>query len=185
MKSKSFYKQNYRKGQMIVEAIVALSVLTMGFFGILTLLSRSTALTRNVSDHYIATYLAAEGIEIIKSLIDSNVINKNTRLWNEGLKPPAPGVMGLYIVDTTDENPDQIRSAAGRVSLYFDPSNKLYTHEIGGNLPTPYQRFIRIWYVPGNDPDGPEMQVISTVRWEDNGNLKQVILEDHFYNWRP
>lgn len=165
---------------MLVEALVALSVLTVGFLGILTLLSQSTALTRVIGDNYTATYLAAEGIEIVKSFIDSNVMN--VRKWNDGLEPNL-GPYGFFTVDIDDVSP---RPIFGRLPLYFDPGDKLYIHNRGNNLPTPFQRYIKVYYPPDGDPDGSEMQVISTVSWlARGGNTAQVILEDHFYNWRP
>jgi len=53
--------------------MIALSILVFSFLGLWGLLARSYAITRIVSDDYIGTYLAAEGIEIVKNLIDYNV----------------------------------------------------------------------------------------------------------------
>ena len=60
-----------RRGQTLVEALVALSILTTGFFGIVSLLTKSFQLNRTTMNDTQATYLAAEGIEIAKNLIDS------------------------------------------------------------------------------------------------------------------
>ena len=61
-----------RKGNLLIESIVAISVIVISFLGILSLLSRSLGINKDVSYKFIATYLAAEGIEITKSLIDKS-----------------------------------------------------------------------------------------------------------------
>ena len=70
----SGFKSGSRTGQILIEAIIALSALTIGFLGILALLSSSLSLNRVISDNYTATYLAAEGIEVVKNAIDRNYI---------------------------------------------------------------------------------------------------------------
>ena len=62
-----------RRGQTLVEALVALSILTVGFVGIIVLLTRSFQLNRTTANDTQATYLAAEGIEVAKNLIDHDV----------------------------------------------------------------------------------------------------------------
>src|SRR3989344_7355701 len=71
-----------RSGQALVEVMVAVSILTVGFLGIVGLLSRALALNRVVADNYTATYLAAEGIEITKNIVDGNVVQGQP--WNSG-----------------------------------------------------------------------------------------------------
>ncbi len=69
-------------GQSLIETVVALSVLVVGLLGIVVLLNNSLGLNRVTADNYTATYLAAEGIEVIKNLIDANIIARCP--WNSG-----------------------------------------------------------------------------------------------------
>ena len=62
-----------RRGQSIVEALVALSLLVVALLGIETLLARSFLLDRVTTDQTKATYLASEGVEIMKSLLDHQI----------------------------------------------------------------------------------------------------------------
>jgi len=167
---------------MLVEALTALSLLTVGFLGILTLLSRSTALTRVVSDNYIATYLAAEGIEIIKNLVDANTIQE--RPWGDGFESLIqPGVgesPRQYEVDYKDEDLGSLRDfiPPGEF-LNLDSMTRTYSYGTGS--PTPFRRIVTVIF-----PNDDEMQVISDVSWTTRGgNLSKVRVEDHFYNWRP
>lgn len=165
-----------RKGQMLVEALVALSVLTVGFLGILTLLSRSIALTRVVGDNYIATYLAAEGIEIIKNLVDANYIQRKS--WGDGFDISGQ----RYEVDYKDTNPNSLTvfSEPGNF-LNFNPATNFYSYDVGAGSPSLFKRIVTVTF-----PNADEMQVVSEVSWiTRGGGLSKVLVEDHFYNWRP
>ena len=58
------------KGQMMVEAIIALSLINISLLGVFVLLSNSIGTNREVADKYVAINLASEGIEIVKNIVD-------------------------------------------------------------------------------------------------------------------
>lgn len=160
---KKFSKES---GQAIVEAIIAISILVMGLLGIFTLLSRSLSLNRVVTDQSTATHLAAEGIELVKNLIDANVMQG--RPWNLGLAP------GDYEMDFNDSAlaPNQNRK------LNFDVSSGEYSYDAGSQ--TNFQRVITI-----AQPTPEEIKVNSLLKWVTRGSGEfEVNLEDHFFNWR-
>jgi len=193
-----------RRGQTLVEALVALSILTTGFIGIVTLLTKSFSLNRSTTNDTQATYLAAEGIEVAKNIIDYDtyfgiaqgpgVLNgwgcsfnltpggkaKNFALEYDTV-PPAPGGCSTQIPEITN----------GKDQLYIkndtdsDPDNDadepLYTYDSSGATPTDFTRDVSI----SMSSDTEEIDVQSTVTWK-NGVLSNTItLEDHFYNWHP
>lgn len=152
----------YKKGYVLVEVIIALSVLTVGFLSLIYLLNSAIGLNRVVAENYIATYLAAEGIEIVKNIIDTNVLNSG-RTWNSGLGD------GEYEVNynSTDLSPYRNRF------LNLDNNNR-YTYSSGN--PTPFKRKIIIQ----NSADA--IKVISIVSWKSRAGDSQIQLEDVFYN---
>ncbi len=161
------YERRGRRGQALLEAIIAGGVLTVGFLGLLALLARSLSVNRVVADNYVASYLAAEGIETVKNMIDANVLQHNA--WNNGFRD------GVYEVayDSRSLTPSQ-----GRF-LSFDPATNLYSYE--GSRDTSYVRKIFVTLV---GPD--EMAVNSVVSWTSRGGgSSEINLEDHFFNWRP
>src|SRR3989344_7063024 len=95
-----------RGGQLLVEAMVALGVITVGLLGMLELLSNSLSLNRVAADQYTGTYIASEGIEIIKNLIDKNVIAGAP--WNTGFSN------GFYEADYTNVSLPLAPFGAGR-----------------------------------------------------------------------
>ncbi len=156
-----------RSGQAIVEALVAISVLTVGFLGIFSLLSQSFALNRVVSNNYTANYLASEGIEIVKNILDANIINR--RVWDSGL------AKGDYEAAYDSRS---LSSYQGQ-PLSFDPITDLYSYS--GSESTSFIRKITL------DPiSNVELKVISEVTWSDRGGASfKVDLEDHLFHWHP
>ncbi len=153
-------------GQVLVEAIVAISLLTVGFLAIFALLGRSLSLNRATVQSYTATYLAAEGIEIARNIVDTNGIQK--KAWNDGF--------GNNDYEM-EYNSNSLTQNQGRF-LAYDPSAHLYSY--GGSIQTPFKRVVRINLV-GSD----EIRVNSIVTWTSiGGGNFQVNLEDHFMNWR-
>ncbi len=166
-----------RKGQTVIEAIVAIMLLTTGFLGVVALLSRSFFLNRVITDETKATYLAAEGIEVVKSLIDHDVY--------QGLAGKGPGwgsccAAGTYRLDygstalTAYPFPQSTPTF-----LHFDPAGNVYDY--GGSVTTGFNRWVAITYPMPN-----EVSVIAHVEWKTGPLTTQTItLEDHFYNWHP
>lgn len=162
-KAQSFKFQE-NKGQLLIESMIGISIAVVGLLGILGLLSQSTSLNRVVSNQFIGNYLAAEGIEIVKNLIDANIIQH--RSWNEGF------LSGNFEADYTSLSlePNQNRH------LLFDSASNFYGYQNG--TPTSFTRTINIELV-GSE----EIKVNSIVKWTTRGGQFEVNLEDHFFNW--
>lgn len=156
-----------QKGQLLIESFVAIGILVIGFLGILSLLSRSLSLNNVVSSQYIASNLAAEGIEVVKNLIDHNIIQNPQ--WNLGI------TAGSHEISFNSQSLETYQNRF----LLFDPANNVYNYQ-AGQL-TPYKREIKIINISSD-----EIQVNSIVKWITRGGGQlEVNLEDHFFNWRP
>lgn len=156
-----------RSGYLLVEAIVAAGVLVVGFLGFFALLSRSFAISKIVSNNHIATYLAAEGIEIAKNMLDRNIVLGNAR-WNQGFEA------GDFEADYASA---ELEPYSGR-TLSFNPGLDLYGYT--GTASTPFVRRIRITPVSQD-----EIRVNSIVAWHTGTARSSINLEAGFFNWRP
>lgn len=137
--------------------------------GVITLLSRAISLNRVVADNYTATYLAAEGIEVAKNIIDGNVLQQQP--WNNGVQ------QGEYELDYRST---AISSAFAGRKLRFDTETRIYSYD--GEVETPFIRKITV--TPVGD-GSTEVRVNSEVAWTGRGGAESIInLEDHFFNWR-
>ncbi len=155
-----------RKGQVLIESLIALTFLTVAFFSAFSLLGKSLSTNRASAQSYTATYLAAEGIEVARNIIDGNGIQGIA--WNNGF------ANGNYEVryDSTSFLPPS------GAHLSYDPSAHLYSYS--GLIQTPFTRTLNIELV-GSD----EIKIHSVVSWVGlGGGIFNINLEDHFMNWR-
>lgn len=145
--------------------MVAISIILVGLLSTFALLSRSLSLNRSVANQFIGTYLAMEGIELTKNLIDRNVIQD--RPWNENLSP------GDYELDY---NATALSFFADK-KIKFDTATGIYSYDFGAD--TTYVRRVTI-----EQPTPNEIRVISNVSWVGQGGVtSNIALEDHFFNW--
>jgi Tfp pilus assembly protein PilV len=164
-------------GFLMVEALVAISVLVVGFLGIASLLSNSLSLNRVVSDNYTANYLAMEGIELVKNLIDANYIQKCA--WNSGFTDGQLYEVSYDSMPQAGNCPGSALQTNSNRYLSFGPATGLYSYS--GSMPTPFQRRIKITFLTPSST-----AVSSEVRWTTRGGGSHSIdLEDVFWNWRP
>jgi hypothetical protein len=182
---------NSRRGQTLVEALVALSILTMGFIGIVSLLTKSFQLNRTVSNDTEATYLAAEGIEVTKNLIDHDVYAGFSLGPGDDLFGDCFGGLSGYFYPIDYETTKCTLNfshgvPAGADQLYYNPTTHIYSFNPAGGVLSNFTRDIKI--TENFDPVSSilvEIDVQSIVTWTDGGLSNTITLEDHFYNWHP
>jgi Tfp pilus assembly protein PilV len=163
-------KEKSRKGQSLIEAMVALGVLTTGFLGIISILSKSFFYERTISDTMTATYLASEGIEVVKNIIDNATLNSKT--WESCFSN------GDYEVDYTSKC-GNLKTYNTSDYLSFDSNTGLYFYD-SASTKTNFLRDVKI------NINGDEIIIDSTVNWNSGILTNQSItMEDHFYNWQP
>lgn len=154
-------------GYVLVEAIIAITIAVVGLLGIFSLLSRSLSLNRVVADRFVAAYLAAEGIEIVKNMIDNNILAG--RPWNDGLSS------GSYEADYADV---ALRPDSGNL-LNFDAETGAYGYR--ESSPTTMRRSLVIEV----SPDGERIAVGSAIDWTTRGGGRfSLELEEQLFNWR-
>lgn len=162
-----------RKGNLLIESIVAISVIIISFLGILSLLSRSLGLNKDVSHKFVATYLAVEGVEIVKSLIDKNFTDGLA--WNDCCSDGSWEVVydsTILIPASVPPNP-----------LLFDKTDGSYNYVTGN--PSSFTRVVEISELDRNGDDRTdEIKVNSKVSWSRRGSVQEINLEDHFFDWK-
>lgn len=154
-------------GYILIESIVAITIVIVGLLGIFALLSRSLSLNRVVADRFVASYLAAEGIEIVKNIADDNILAG--RPWNAGL------ASGEYEADYRSAS---LEPATGR---RIRITNGTGAYGYAEAEPTAMVRTITI----GNSPDGERLSVGSRVAWTTRGGGKfSIDTQTFLYHWR-
>jgi type II secretory pathway pseudopilin PulG len=166
------------KGQLLIEAMVAMGIVSVGLLGAFSLLSNSLAISKVTSNQYVGTYLAAEGIEVAKNMLDTNIVT-DSGAWNS---PPWNEDGHQFTLQYNSLTPGSCPPGSCPINmtttLLFDPATGLYNYETG--IPTTFTRVITIHDLPSGD----EIQVDSKVSWTDpGGTTDSVNLEDDFYDW--
>ncbi len=153
--------------------MVALSILTIGLIGIATLLVRSFFLSHVTADELTATYLASEGVELTKNIVDHDGYDGNG--WGYSFSQGNGGDYEFdYAIGTT--GPYVLPAYAG-TPLKYDAATGRYNYETG--TATPFTRLIRVKVAQN------EITVNSIVDWTTGSITNQSVnVEDHFYNWR-
>lgn len=157
-----------KEGSFLVESIVALSLVVVGILGIVVLLTRSLGLTANVVQRAVATYLAAEGIEVTKNIIDTAIAKGEG--WSAAFNIPS-----VFEVEYSSAAPAELFGDAQ--PLRFSSTDGTYTY-LESAQETPFRRTMTV------AADDASSTVNAVVTWTVRGTEETLNLEDHFWNWR-
>lgn len=188
----------YDGGQVLVETMVALSMTVIGLIGILMVLNASIGLNRVITNQYIASYLASEGIEAAGYQLDVGTFNK-IQLYEDAL-PSGSYVLRYNYNPTTPSFSFSPVSISGPKDVYQNQNALVYFctnaqdgvvryYSSGGascSQPSA-TAFYRAIFVSYRSIGGVNDEAIvrSVVSWMTKGGVvMSVNVEDHFFNWR-
>ncbi len=202
-----------KKSFTLLEVIIAIALLEMGVYATIALAGGSFRVMDRQKQKSIAINLAKEGVEIVRNIRDENWLAttgcdgttnacQSGRIYNDCAATPncdwrcaCSGYTNFYSLDTgmrdvdyigeTDRGGGEASTCQQDGSVLKVDTNGYYQHNTGS--PSIFKRLIKIKI--GNDlnndgNDNNDISVQSIVCWtERGGEWKQVILEDHLYNW--
>ncbi len=174
-----------KKGSVLIEAIVGISIVMIGILGIISLLVKSSSFYGGASDQLKATYLAAESIETVKNILDAGFIEEKSPGWlTDGWYEVNSDSAGNSLVSLPGFSDSK---KANFVNLILNNPNNtaeggIYVDSTAGGSPTIFRRVANI--TNESDSTGTYTDVISYVSWDEKGDSRQVSLQDRFYNWR-
>jgi type II secretory pathway pseudopilin PulG len=176
---KKYFKRKYEKGFTIIEALVAIMVITIGITPALYTAVSATRLSENIENNLIAAQLVQEGIEIVRAMRDRN------RLLCTDF---STGLLGTSIVDWSTDwvacaSRDLTDAGATPPRLNIDSSGR-YGYASGTQ--TKFTRTVTVTEVVANI----ELRIVSTVYWAARTTkagcptgTQCVTAESHLYNW--
>lgn len=166
------------KGFTIIEVIIAIFILSTAVVGIYSAFSMVTILTASTASNLSATYLAQEGIEIIRNIRDTNWLEMDnppegaSPAWNDGLTSCGLSSGGCEADYTTPGSGSSLLAAYSGSFLYEDLESHFYNNKEG--TPTKFKRKIIINCLPSNDCDDRAnyiMKVIVQVSWAEKATI--------------
>ncbi len=153
------------KGFTLIETIIAISLLTVGVAGSFSLMQKVTSFASVSSSQFTASYLAQEGIEIIRNIRDTNYLKKIA--WDNN------------IVAATSYQLDY------RSSVFPDATCGTYLRHNGNfyicstDTSSKFRRQIII-----EKPALDKMVVSVEVSWSERGAVYKRVAQTELYNWR-
>jgi len=160
----------------MIESIVAISLVLIGLLGIINLIIKSQNTNKEVRSQFVASYLAAEGVEIAKNIIDTNASLNKQKVsginWNSTMVP------GTYEVQYNTTRESKLFDLGGALSsrpLKFDLTTGLYSYD--GGVASDFTRTIKI-------TESAPITVDSIVKWRVNGTERAINVSDEFTGWR-
>jgi type II secretory pathway pseudopilin PulG len=172
-------KTNQEKSFTLLEAIVAIFVITTGVIGVYSLIIQTLSASNSSKEKLIAAYLAQEGIEIVRNIRDTNWVAKQTdptRNWDTGLE-----IIGIYEADY--QSPKlYLYSDNHYLDHYLDIGvSGYYYYSSFPSVQTKFQRKITISAKDDTNGDGvlDRMTVRVKVSWGTN----TVKVQEYLYSW--
>ncbi len=193
-------KLYWQKAQTLNEAIIAVMLLTFGVIGMLGAVVSSLGRMEIVGDRATATFLAAEGVEVAKSIVDGrSLVNGRNRTdptganWNQDfefineyfqLDYRHTATAGREIL-VGGFNPANGLSPSETVAmnyLNYDTTSLIFSYASGGdNIASKFKRVVGVESVSS----GTAIRLVSYVTWADRrGNWQTAKTETYLFNWR-
>ena len=168
---KSNYKKTKNRGFTLIEALVAIAILTISIAGPITIASKGISSAIFARDQITAFYLAQEAVEFIRNKRDENNIRGNG--WIDGLSDCLDGK-----VCTIDSKNNAINECIGGVCpvLKYDDSTGFYSYDFGEN--SNFTRETRITTV-----NPKEVAITTTLSWTTGSITKSFTVKEHILDW--
>ncbi len=160
----------------LLEVIVAIFILAVGVGGAFSLISQTLSVASLIELKLTGSYLAQEGIEIVKNLRD--------KAWLEQGPPPGiPWTEYLSIAPGTSWEVDYLTQDLEERG-YIDPgsflnidANNFYSYQVSDN-PT---KFIRRIEIKSVEPD--RIGILIEVKWKERGRSHSIEILEYITNW--
>ena len=150
-------------GFTLLEVIVAISILSLGVAGALTLIQKTVAFTSLTTSRVIAVHLLQEGIEIVRNIRDKSWLEGE---WGEGIQT------GDREADYKSKN-----LKLDYLGRYLNIDNDgFYSYSEG--TPTKFKRKITI-----SKPSSDVIEVFVEIQWQEKGESYSLSGQENLYNW--
>lgn len=157
------------RGFTLIEVIIALFIITIGAGAAFVLLQRTLAFSSKASFQLRASYLAQEGVELVRNIRDSNFLNIHKGAggnWDDGLTSCSSGCEADY-------NDSALGAYQDR---FLKQGSSFYTYDSG--VDTAFKRKITVISVSPNRID-----VTVEVSWSERGRSDFITASTQLYNW--
>lgn len=165
-----------KKGFTLIETLVATAIIVTATAGPLSLAGQSFAQANYIKDQITATYLAQEGLEIMRNIRDVNNISK-IDYWYQICRLNGCVVDGTdYKMNPAPPQYDVKTYTTSNEYLKFDTDRNIYSYSSGTK--SIYSRKIIIAEIVA----GQEYKVTSSVKWIRGLTTRTTELSENLYD---
>lgn len=167
------------KGFTLIEVLTAMFIMMIGVIGVMGLITRTVVFNSSVNSQLVASYLAQEGLEIVRNMRDANFLKKHKGedvVWNAGLTGCPVGCEIDYNDITYSANPATSTEYGPFQNRLLKLNSGFYAYDAGTD--TVFKRKITI-----NSATADVLKVWVDVSWQDKGNTRTVRGATELYNW--
>ncbi len=172
-----------RKGFTLIETMVAITLLAVALIGPFVAVQNAVQSSYVARDQLIASQLAQEGMEYVRSVRDTNYLSGNTWMHYLSSYSCYGATPGNYCtVDPTRGHITQsgamaAHNATSAAPFLYLSSTNLYNQQSSGNQ-TRFKRLLRIYVVSAT-----EVRVWVNVQWRTSGKTYSIDVFDNMHNW--
>ncbi len=187
-------------GFTLIEAMIAITILTFAVAGPLSTASRALVATEVARDQLTASYLAQEGVEYVRAMRDDAYLAgypsaASTTEWTDFVRGSNPWSITQCRATTCTLDPSRLMGTGSGLSLQqcsvsgtpysvctpLYIANDIYTEQSGlvGAVKTVFTRTIQ-----ATDVGAADEGIVSTVSWSFHGTPYTVTVTDHLTPWQ-
>lgn len=163
------------KGFTLIELLITITVISVGIFGAYIAIQQAINTIDYARSRLTAAFLAQEGVEIIKNIRDTNLLQAGV-VWNEGL------TAGEYETDYQDVEylSPSLSTCTGcdYSSLQFLKKSDGDFYQYSSGQETRYKRKVLL-----EDIDPEHLRATITVYWKTRTGHEDVQLVQELYKW--
>ncbi len=193
-------------GFTLIEALVAVTILTLSVVGPLFTASRAIVAAQIARDQLTASYLAQEGIEYVRAMRDNEYLaayaaggsTVSQDAWISFLTGGNAASIASCRVTTCTLDPSRSMGTGAGFSLTpCSPTsnscaplhltllaNGAYGYTQQGGVATSFTRTVQVLDVPATDALYHDKRLVSTVSWTFHGSPYSVTITDHLTPWQ-
>ncbi len=166
------------EGLTLIETLIAITILLMSTVMPMVIYSSSIMNSIYAGEQITATYLAQEGVELMKYDVYTE-FNNNSEWFNTLPNCNGQGIGNQCTIDIPNGN--ICRGSFCDTNLYIDSTTNLYTHLSGvSNKLTKFSRTIKF----DKNPPKDSAMISSTVTWKSGGKNRSVTVDVFMTKWR-
>ena len=160
-----------QRGFTLVEVLVSAFIITLGAGGAMALIQQTLSFTSNAALQLEASYLAQEGMEIVRNIRDANLLSLhkgNGGIWTDGLTGCETGCQVDYTQNSLSTYQDTFLQFSSGLYSYTASTDSIFKRKITVIL-----------------TGGDALEVLVEVLWEERGRSHTVRAATELYNWLP